>query len=68
MTRRQWLTRIVTTLAAIAVAPKLPVTKGISARWIMHAADAAPCRIDVLYGWAVMRPELVCRLMDDDHG
>lgn len=39
---------------------------GISMRAIRDYSidsDTFPCRIDVLYGWAVLRPELACRIL-----
>lgn len=41
------------------------VYKGISlrvARQYAIGTDTVPCRIDVLYGWKTIRPELACRL------
>jgi hypothetical protein len=38
---------------------------GISLRMVRDydiTTDQFPCRIDVLYGWAVLRPELACRI------
>jgi hypothetical protein len=38
---------------------------GISLRIVRDydiTTDQFPCRIDVLYGWAVLRPELACRV------
>lgn len=38
---------------------------GISLRIVRDydiTTDQFPCRIDVLYGWAVLRPELACRI------
>ncbi len=38
---------------------------GISIRMVRDytiATDQFPCRLDVLYGWAVLRPELACRI------
>lgn len=38
--------------------------EGLSLR-VAHGFDAAqwPCRIDVVYGWATLRPELACRIL-----
>jgi hypothetical protein len=38
---------------------------GISLRIVRDydiTTDQFPCRIDVLYGWAALRPELACRV------
>jgi hypothetical protein len=38
---------------------------GMSIRLIRDydiTTDKFPCRLDVLYGWAVLRPELACRI------
>jgi hypothetical protein len=38
---------------------------GISVRVVRQydiSQDNFPCRIDVLYGWACLRPELACRV------
>jgi hypothetical protein len=40
--------------------------KGISMRISRQYAigtDTVPCRIDVLYGWAAVYPELACRIV-----
>jgi len=39
---------------------------GISVRMVRQydiMSDRWPCRIDVLYGWAALRPELACRIL-----
>ena len=39
---------------------------GISLRIVRDydiTTDQFPCRIDVLYGWATLRPELACRVL-----
>ncbi|MHB1260341.1 MAG: twin-arginine translocation signal domain-containing protein [Thermoplasmatota archaeon] len=39
--------------------------EGVSVRFIRSyraETDRNPCRLDILYGWATVRPELVCRV------
>ena len=38
---------------------------GISLRMVEQyqiGTDQEPCRLDVLYGWATLRPQLACRV------
>lgn len=67
ITRRQFL-KLIAASVAVAVLPVPPPAPRarISMRFVQHYTfqSHAPVKIDVIYGYALMRPDLAVRLSD----
>ena len=65
MTRRQFFAVALAPVVAAVVRP-MPLSPGLSMRVVRAydpALDGYPTRVDVLYGWATVRPELAARIL-----
>lgn len=64
--RRGFFKRLAAAGVALAL-PGLPDTEAgpsiVFLRQYQARHDAAPCRVDVLYGWQTVQPSLVSRLL-----
>lgn len=68
MKRRKFLSSLAQTAAVVAAAPFVPALPALPVQGLKYHPDAfamvmAPIRVDVLYGYSVIRPDLACRVL-----